>query len=63
MYVGFLFMLTAWAVYLSQVAALLFLPLFVLYMNAFQIAPEERFLMRKFGEEYISYMHKVRRWL
>ncbi|HEX5792793.1 MAG TPA: isoprenylcysteine carboxylmethyltransferase family protein, partial [Rheinheimera sp.] len=49
MYVGFLLLLMAWAFYLMSEAALALLPLFVLYMNRFQIAPEERFLLQKFG--------------
>ena len=63
MYVGFLLLLAAWAFNLSSVAALVLLPLFVLYMNRFQIAPEERFLLQKFGAEYQAYTKQVRRWL
>lgn len=63
MYVGFLLALIAWSVYLANVAALLFTGAFVLYMNVFQIAPEERWLRAKFGDEYESYTRKVRRWL
>ncbi|WP_372624852.1 isoprenylcysteine carboxylmethyltransferase family protein [Arsukibacterium sp.] len=63
MYLGFLLLLTAWACYLINVAAFALLPLFVLYMNRFQIAPEERFLLQKFGAEYQAYQAQVRRWL
>lgn len=63
MYVGFLLLLMAWAFYLTSAAALALLPLFVLYMNRFQIAPEERHLLRKFGAEYQAYLTQVRRWL
>lgn len=63
MYVGFLLLLAAWAFYLSSATALALLPLFVLYMNRFQIAPEERFLLQKFGPEYQAYLTRVRRWL
>ena len=63
MYIGFLFMLIAWAFYLSQILVFVFLPLFIIYMNWFQITPEERFMMQKFGEEYTLYMSKVRRWI
>lgn len=63
MYVGFLLLLAAWAFYLTNAAALALLPLFVLYMNRFQIAPEERFLLQKFGAEYQAYLTRVRRWL
>lgn len=63
MYLGFLFVLLAWAVYLSNGASFLPLPLFVVYMNRFQIIPEERFMMENFGVEYRSYAERVRRWL
>jgi protein-S-isoprenylcysteine O-methyltransferase Ste14 len=35
----------------------------VLYLNRFQIAPEERTLDSLFGEEYATYAARVRRWL
>ncbi|MEH8017197.1 isoprenylcysteine carboxylmethyltransferase family protein [Rheinheimera muenzenbergensis] len=63
MYVGFLLLLMAWAFYLTSVAALALLPLFVWYMNKFQIVPEERHLLQKFGNEYQAYCKSVRRWL
>lgn len=63
MYLGFLLLLLALACYLMNVAAMTLLPLFVLYMNRFQIAPEERFLLQKFGAEYQAYCERVRRWL
>ena len=63
MYVGFLLALTGWAIWLSHPLPFLFLPVFVLYMNRFQISPEERALSAKFGDEYDRYKHSVRRWL
>lgn len=63
MYVGLLFVLMAWAVWLYNLPAFLFLPAFVLYMNRFQILPEERALQAKFGSEFNAYMKSVRRWL
>ena len=41
---GFLLILLGWAAFLSNVLALIVLPAFVLYMNRFQILPEERVL-------------------
>lgn len=63
MYLGVLFVLAGWALFLSHALPFLFLPAFVAYMNRFQIAPEERALHAKFGVEYESYKINVRRWL
>lgn len=63
MYLGFLLLLAALASYLMSAAAMVLLPLFVLYMNRWQIAPEERHLLEKFGAEYQAYLLQVRRWL
>lgn len=63
MYVGLLLALTGWAVFLSNAAAFLLVPAFVAYMNRFQIAPEERVLAAKFGDDFAAYRRAVRRWL
>lgn len=63
MYVGILLVLGGWAFYLSHALAFAFLPVFVLYMNRFQIHPEEKAMCSKFGAEYRTYMGSVRRWL
>ena len=63
MYLGFLLALAGWATYLSNAASALLLPAFVLYMNTFQIEPEERALLAKFGPPFAQYMSRVRRWV
>jgi protein-S-isoprenylcysteine O-methyltransferase Ste14 len=63
MYLGFLLVLVGWAIYLSNLLAFAFLPLFVWYMNRFQILPEERALASKFSEAFTRYKRSVRRWL
>jgi protein-S-isoprenylcysteine O-methyltransferase Ste14 len=63
MYLGFLLVLAGWGAYLANLVALLLLPLFILYMNRFQIAPEERALSAKFGRPFDDYTRAVRRWL
>ncbi len=63
MYLGFLFILTGWAIFLSNWLAFVFLPLFILYINRFQVVPEERHMLDKFGKEYREYIGKVRRWI
>lgn len=63
MYLGLLFVLVAWAVFLSSPWALLGPVAFVLYINCFQIVPEERALSALFGTDYSAYQARVRRWL
>ena len=63
MYLGFLLVLAAWAIYLSNALSALFLPAFVAYMNRFQIEPEERVLLAKFGPAFSQYMATVHRWV
>jgi protein-S-isoprenylcysteine O-methyltransferase Ste14 len=63
MYLEFLLLLIAVACYVINAAAFALLPLFVWYMNRFQIAPEERYLLQKFGADYRAYIKQVRRWL
>ena len=63
MYLGFLFVLAGWTVYLSNATAAMLLPAFVAYINEFQIKPEERILLSKFGPRFAEYMASVRRWV
>jgi protein-S-isoprenylcysteine O-methyltransferase Ste14 len=63
MYLGFLLLLLAWAVFLGNIAGILVLVMFVLYMNLFQIAPEERALAARFGAAFEEYRRRVRRWI
>ena len=63
MYLGFLFVLAGWAIYLSNLLAFALLPLFVWYMNRFQILPEERALGAKFSHAFTAYKRSVRRWV
>jgi len=63
MYLAMLLVLIAWACIVANVAALVILPLFVAYLNRFQIVPEERALQARFGGEFEQYKRTVRRWL
>jgi protein-S-isoprenylcysteine O-methyltransferase Ste14 len=63
MYLGFLLILLGWATATANLLAFLFLPAFVLYMNEFQITPEERALVGIFGDEFKRYCSHVRRWI
>lgn len=63
MYLGLALILVAWAVWLASAWALLGPALFVAYMTRFQIIPEERALVAKFGAQFSQYAARVRRWL
>ncbi len=63
MYLGFLLILVGWSFYLSNILAFLVVPFFILYLNRFQIEPEERALGVLFGHEFLGYRSRVRRWL
>lgn len=63
MYLGFALALAAWALVLSNLAALALVAVFALYLQRFQILPEERALSERFGEEFARYRARVRRWL
>jgi len=63
MYLGLFLLLLALAVLPSNPVALLLVPVFVLYINRFQITPEECALSSLFGGEYAAYKERVRRWL
>ena len=63
MYLGFFLALAGWALYLSNAVAVLLLPVFLAYMTQYQIKPEERALLAKFGPEFAQYMASVRRWM
>lgn len=62
MYLGFLLWLLSFGVFLRNPISLIAIVLFVIYMNMFQIIPEENILEGKFGKEYLKYKENVRRW-
>lgn len=63
MYVGMALILLGYCVYLANAASLLAVVVFCMYITRFQIIPEERMLLRKFGDGFASYMGSVRRWI
>lgn len=63
MYVGMSCMLLGLAVYLTSLLSALGPVTFMCYITHFQIKPEERVLTRLFGDDYLQYFEKVRRWL
>lgn len=63
MYLSLSFVLIAWAIFLSDLLALMLMPLFYGYMTRFQIIAEERELDEKFGKSYRNYVDQTPRWL
>ncbi|MGK0443350.1 MAG: protein-S-isoprenylcysteine O-methyltransferase Ste14 [Bermanella sp.] len=63
MYVGMLLCLISLSMAQGNIFSLLLSFLFAWYITHFQIKPEERFLTEKFGDQYVQYCQKVRRWL
>jgi protein-S-isoprenylcysteine O-methyltransferase Ste14 len=62
-YLGMLLAMLGFAVVLSSPAALALSAVFVVYVDRFQIRPEERALSAVLGQEYLDYRARVRRWL
>lgn len=63
MYVGLLFLLLGWTIFLDSPWALIGPLVFIAWINYLQIIPEERILTQLFGESYRQYQARVRRWL
>ena len=63
MYLALLMLLFAWGIVLSNPYSMLAAWAFVPYMNRFQIRPEERAMTQRFGEEFLRYAARVRRWI
>lgn len=63
MYLGLLCNLIALSVYFATPVTLMVPACFKIYMDHFQIHPEERILNQIFGEEYVAYCATVNRWI
>ncbi|MEM6410216.1 MAG: isoprenylcysteine carboxylmethyltransferase family protein [Pseudomonadota bacterium] len=63
MYLGMLILLIGWALWLGNPAAVIILPLFVVYLTVFQIKLEEAALLEKFGSDFQAYRRQVHRWI
>lgn len=62
-YLADLLILVAWATWLGNIFNIALLGVFVVYINRFQIVPEERALTTLFGDAYRDYCSRVRRWI
>ncbi len=63
MYVSLTLMLVAWALWLGGPWVSAGPVLLALWLDRFQIRPEERIMSARFGADYDRYRTEVRRWL
>jgi protein-S-isoprenylcysteine O-methyltransferase Ste14 len=63
MYLGLTLLLSDYALYLARPLCLLGPIAFVPFITRFQIIPEERAMRTKFGERFVDYCAKTRRWI
>ena len=63
MYLQMMLVCVGFAVMLANVWILALAPLGALVLQRCAILPEERYLEAKFGEAYLAYKRRVRRWI
>ena len=63
MYLQMILGCVGFAIALRNTWILLLLPLCAWGLRRFAILPEEAYLERKFGEQYLAYKRRVRRWI
>ena len=63
MYLGLLLVLFGISIILNPTGGLFLMPLFILYLNLFQIIPEENAMVDLFEDEFLEYKKNVRRWI
>ena len=62
MYVGFALTTFGLAILVDSTWMLLAIPIGLVLIDQIVVVREERYLERKFGEEYLNYKRRVRRW-
>jgi len=63
LYIGLSLVQIAAATWFDNLWILLMLPLSILVITRYAIAREERYLEKLFGQDYLDYRSRVRRWL
>jgi protein-S-isoprenylcysteine O-methyltransferase Ste14 len=63
MYVGMLLWILSAGLYFGTFLVLIAAPAFVVIINKMQIEAEERALEELFGQKYLDYKTRVRRWM
>ena len=63
MYLGMVFLIAGISIIINIVGGFFIVTFFVVYMNRYQIIPEEEALVDLFGADYKNYKERVRRWI
>ncbi len=63
MYLSLLFLHAALGLWFDLFWAIVLMPVLIVVIRFYAIAKEEHYLERKFGQEYLDYKRRVRRWL
>jgi protein-S-isoprenylcysteine O-methyltransferase Ste14 len=63
MYLGFLLVLIGVAMLLGSLTPWFIIPLFAILMDQLYIRAEEQMLLARFGQTWLEYKAKVRRWI
>jgi protein-S-isoprenylcysteine O-methyltransferase Ste14 len=63
MYLGMLIVAIGFAVYLASPLSFILAIVFAMFINRFQIVPEEIAMKKIFGSEFTEFCSKTRRWL
>ena len=63
MYLGLLLVLLGISIILNPTGGFILIPLFILYLNLYQIVPEENAMVDLFKNEFLEYKKNVRRWI
>jgi len=63
MYLQMVLVCVGFSIILSNIWILILTPICAIVLQQFAILPEEAYLERKFGDVYLDYKRRVRRWL
>jgi len=63
MYLGFVLILIGIAIFMGSLTPYVVIPVFAILMDALFVRAEERMLLATFGESWLEYKKKVRRWI
>jgi len=63
MYLGMVFILLGLGMKAGSFGCLLPVPFFIFFIHKHFVLPEEQFMEESFGEDYLAYKAKVRRWI